>query len=418
MTVDNAVATSLTYHRTSDLILLDWSLLFVLLLSLGDGGLLVLLVLRDKIVHVGLSLSELHLVHTLKSVPMQESLTPEHGTELVTDTLEELLDGGGVTNESGGHLEAAWWDGAESGLDVVWNPLNEVRGVLVLDVAHLVLDLLHGDLTTEDGRAGQVATVAEVGGGHHVLWVEHLLGQLWDGDGAERMGATGGERSESNHEEMETWEWHHVDGQLAEIGVELSWETQAGGDTGHDGGNQVIQVSVGWGGELQSTHADIVKSLVIDTEGLVGVLNQLMDGEGGVVWLDNGVGNLWRWDDGEGGHHTIWELLTDLGDQKRTHTGTSSTTEGVGDLETLEAVTSLSLATDNVEDLVNKLGTLSVMTLGPVVTGTGLTEDKVVWAEELTEWTSADGVHGSWLQVDEDSTRNVLVAGCLGRTVS
>ena len=129
-------------------LLLQWGLFLVLLLTLGDGGLLILLVLGNQIVHVGLSLRELHLVHTLASVPMQESLATEHSGELVADTLEELLDGGGVTNKCGGHLEATWGNGAESGLDVVGNPLDEVRIVLVLDVAHLVLNLLHGDLPT------------------------------------------------------------------------------------------------------------------------------------------------------------------------------------------------------------------------------------------------------------------------------
>ena len=79
---------------------------------------------------------------------MQESLAAEHSSELVTDTFEELLDGGGVTNEGRGHLKTTWGDGAESGLDVVGNPLDEGGAVLVLDVAHLVLNLLHGDLTT------------------------------------------------------------------------------------------------------------------------------------------------------------------------------------------------------------------------------------------------------------------------------
>jgi hypothetical protein len=85
----------------------------------------------------------------------------------------------------------------------------------------------------------------------------------------------------------------------------------------------------------------------------------------------------------------------------------------VGDLETLEAVAALGLATDNVEDLVDELGTLSVVTLGPVVASTGLTEDEVVGAEELAERTGADSVHGTGLQIDEDGTGNVLVAGGL-----
>lgn len=383
------------------------------LLTLGDGGVLVLLVLRHKVVHVALSLSELHLIHTLTSVPMQESLAAEHGSELVTDTLEELLDRGRVTDKGRGHLEVAGRNRAESGLDVVGDPLDEVGLVLVLDIAHLVLDLLHRDLTAEDGRAGEVAAVAEVRGGHHVLGVEHLLGQLGDGDGAEAVAAAAGEGSEADHEEVETREGNHVDGQLAEVGVELARETETGGNTGHDGGDQVVQVTVRGVGKLEGTHANVVQSFVVDTEGLVRVLNELVNGESSVVRLDNGVGDLGGGNDGEGGHHTVGELLTDLGDQEGTHTGTGTTTEGVGDLETLEAVTGLSLTTDNVDNVVNELSTLSVVTLGPVVTSTGLTEDEVVGAEELTEGTGTDGVHGTGLKVDEDGTGDIFVVGGL-----
>ena len=58
-----------------------------------------------QIVHVGLCLSELHLVHAFACVPMQESLAPEHGSELLRDPLEQLLDGGAVADKGGGHLE-------------------------------------------------------------------------------------------------------------------------------------------------------------------------------------------------------------------------------------------------------------------------------------------------------------------------
>lgn len=69
----------------------------------------------------------------------------------------------------------------------------------------------------QDSGASQVATVAEVRGSHHVLRVVHLLGQLGHGDSPELMGATAGEWRESNHEEMETGERNHVDGQLSKV---------------------------------------------------------------------------------------------------------------------------------------------------------------------------------------------------------
>merc|ERR1719486_1718184 len=79
-------------------------LLIELALVLG-GGILVLLVLGNKVVHVGLSLGELNLVHTLTGVPVEEGLTTEHAGELLRHALPELLDCGGVAKEHGCHLE-------------------------------------------------------------------------------------------------------------------------------------------------------------------------------------------------------------------------------------------------------------------------------------------------------------------------
>ena len=47
------------------------------------------------------------------------------------------------------------------------------------------------------------------------------------------------------------------------------------------------------------------------------------------------------------------------------------------------------------------------MTLGPVVSGSGLTEDEVVRSEKLTEGSSSDGVHSSRLKIHKDSSGNV-----------
>ena len=188
------------------------------------GGVLVLLVLRHQVIHVALSLSELHLVHTFACVPVEEGLATEHCRELLRNALKKLLDGGAVADEGGSHFKTTWWDIAHGCLHVVRDPFDEVAAVLVLHVEDLLVHLLHGHTTTEDGGHSKIAAMAGVAGGHHVLGVEHLLSQLWDGQGPVLLAATGRERGEAGHEEVETREGHHVDGQLAEISVQLPGE--------------------------------------------------------------------------------------------------------------------------------------------------------------------------------------------------
>ena len=81
---------------------------------------------------------------------------------------------------------------------------------------------------------------------------------------------------------MKTWEWDEVDSELSEIGVELTWESEAAGDTGESGGHEMVKITVGGGGELEGTEADIVKSFVVHHEGLITVLHQLMERQDGV----------------------------------------------------------------------------------------------------------------------------------------
>lgn len=54
----------------------------------------------------------------------------------------------------------------------------------------------------------------------------------------------------------------------------------------------MVQVGIRRAGDLQGVHANVVERLVVDTVGLVRVLDQLVDGQGGVVRLDDGVRDL------------------------------------------------------------------------------------------------------------------------------
>jgi hypothetical protein len=82
---------------------------------------------------------------------MQERLPLEHGSELVADSLEQFLDGSRVTQEGNSHLQTPGGNVALRSEDIVGDPLDEICRVLALDVLHLLLDLLHRYLATEDG---------------------------------------------------------------------------------------------------------------------------------------------------------------------------------------------------------------------------------------------------------------------------
>jgi len=174
---------------------------------------------------------------------VKERLASEHRGELLGNALEHFLDGSGVTDESGRHLESLRRDVAHGGLDVVRDPLNKVRRVLVLHVKHLLVDFLGGHAATEHARSGEVTSVTRVSGAHHVLGVELLLGQFRDGQGTVLLGPTGGQRSESNHEEVKTRERDKVHSELAEVGVELTGETEARGHAGHGSRHEVVAKS-------------------------------------------------------------------------------------------------------------------------------------------------------------------------------
>mmetsp|Transcript_22884 Transcript_22884/g.55104 ORF Transcript_22884/g.55104 Transcript_22884/m.55104 type:complete len:396 (+) Transcript_22884:212-1399(+) len=376
-------ATALRTLESGSLVLFA-ALLVELTLLLGRG-VLVLLVLGDEIVHVGLRLGELHLVHALSGVPVKESLAPEHGGELLRNALHHLLHARRVADEADRHLEALGRDVANGALQVVGDPFDEVRGVLVLDVEHLLVDLLGRHAPTEQSARREVAAVAGIGGGHHVLGIKHLLRQLGHGQGAVLLRAARRERGEADHEEVEAGERNHVDRQLAQVAVELSREAQAAGGRRHDGGDKVVQVAEGGGGQLERTEADVVERLVVKKHGLVRVLHKLVDGEHAVVRLDDGVRHLGRGEDGEGAHHTVGVLLADLGNKKSAHARAGATAEGVGHVEALQAIAALRLLAHDVQNCIDQLGALSVVALGPVVARAGLAEDEVVGAEDLTE---------------------------------
>ena len=79
----------------------------------------------------------------------------------------------------------------------------------------------------ELGRTCEISAVTRVAGRHHVLGVEHLLGELGHSEGPVLLAASGSEGSEARHEEVEAGEGNHVHCKLPEVSVQLAGEPEA-----------------------------------------------------------------------------------------------------------------------------------------------------------------------------------------------
>jgi len=96
---------------------------------------------------------------------------------------------------------------------------------------------------------------------------------------------------------METGEGNHVDSELPQIGIQLTREPKAGGDAGHSKGDEMVQVTISGSGQFKGAEANVIEGLVVNAEGLVSVLDKLVDWEGGIVGFDHGVTDFGGWDD-------------------------------------------------------------------------------------------------------------------------
>ena len=133
--------------------------------------------------------------------------------------------------------------------------------------------------------------------------------------------------------------------------------------------DQPVQVGVGWPLNIQGPSADIVDSLVIKDDSDIGMLKKGVSGQHGVVWLNNGGGDLWGWVDGETELGFLTVVDGESLKEERSETGSGTSTDGVEDEETLETSALIGKLSDSIEAEINDFLTNGVMSSGEVVGG-------------------------------------------------
>merc|ERR1711970_1272672 len=208
--------------------------------------------------------------------------------------------------------------------------------------------------------------------------------------------------------EMDSGVWYEVGLELSNINVKSTIESEGGSQGGDDLSDESVKVGVGGSLDIKVSSGNIIDGFVIKDDGDISVLKKRVSGEDGVVWLNNGGGDLWGWIDGE----TELGFLTVIDgkslEEEGTETGSGTTTDGVENEETLETSTLISKFSDSVKTEIDDFFTNGVMSSGEVVGSVLFTRDKLLWMEELSVGTSSDLIDDGWLEIEEDASGDVL----------
>jgi len=213
---------------------------------------------------------------------------------------------------------------------------------------------------------------------------------------------------------MDTWVGHQVSLELSDIDVEGTIESEGGSQGGDDLRDQSVEIGVGGSLNIKVSTADIVDGLVVEHDGDIGVLEKGVSGEDGVVWLNNGGGDLRGWVDGETELGLLAVIDGESLEEERSKTGSSATTDGVEHEESLETSALIGELSDSVEAEINNLLTDGVVTTGEVVGGVLLTRDELLGVEELSVGAGTNLIDDGGLEIEEDSAGDVLASTSLG----
>jgi len=353
---------------------------------------------------------------------MDEGSLGVHKIELVVESGEDLSDGGRVGDHAhGSHNLGEITTGDDGGglvvdtdLESGGAPIDELDGSLGLDGGDGGVDVLGDDVSSVHHGTGHVLSVSGVTLGHHVGGLEGGVGDLGHGELLVVGLLSGDDGGVRRQHKVDSGVRNQVGLELGHIDVEGTVESEGGGQGGDDLGDQSVKIGVGGSLDVEVSSADIVDSFVVEHNGHIGVLQEGVSGQDGVVRLNDGSGDLGRGIDGETELGLLSVVDGESLQEEGTESGSGTTTDGVEDEESLETGTVVGELSDSVEAEIDDFLSDGVMTSGEVVGGIFLSGDQLFGVEELSVGSGSDFVDNGGFEIEEDGSGNVLSGTSLG----
>merc|ERR1719379_68373 len=201
---------------------------------------------------------------------------------------------------------------------------------------------------------------------------------------------------------------HQVRLELRDINIQRTIETQRCRKRRDDLAQEAVQVRVRGPLDVQIASTNIVKRFVVVHDGNVSVLQQGVNTQDCVVWLNDSSSNLRTRPDCEAQLRLLAVVHGKSLKHEATKTSASATTACIEDEEALQARTIVGKLTDAVQNQVDDFFPDGIMTTCEIVRGVLLTSDQLLWMEKLTVCARTHLVNHGRFQVDHHAPRNML----------
>mmetsp|Transcript_47106 Transcript_47106/g.134062 ORF Transcript_47106/g.134062 Transcript_47106/m.134062 type:complete len:320 (-) Transcript_47106:199-1158(-) len=307
--------------------------------------------------------------------------------------------------------------------DRIWDPV----GIIVVEaragLRHVVQDPI--DLLRLEGAAPGGPRRENPGSRDVVVWVariervalhgdivlhQHLLGQVQHVASLPISTASlGHQRSEATDEEVRILEGHQVGVHLPEIGIQRALKAEARGQAGHAECNYVVHLLPLGHRRAQRLLDNILQRCIVVEEALVGVLQHVLEGQGGVVRLQINIADARSRDQSEGLHDALAvpvKVVAQRLHQQPSEPRPRPSRDCVCELNALQAIASLSFLPDQVQHTVGQVRPLRVEGLGITIAGPLVVPDYVLGPVQMAEGSRGDGCQVLHVQIDQHTARH------------